>query len=62
MSNFVLPNYNHFECSEGPKFGAVELKEFIIRWEYNGEGKILLSLNDKEDILIQSVEHVKTKI
>ena len=62
MSEFQLPSYNKFECSEGPKSGAVELKEFIIRWDYNGDGKILVSLNNENDKLIQSIEHVKSKV
>jgi len=62
MSEFELPSYNKFECSEGPKSGAVELKEFIIRWDYNGDGKILVSLNNENDKLIQSIEHVKSKV
>lgn len=62
MSEFEFPSYNNFESSEGPKSGAVELKEFIIRWEYNGDGKILVSLNNENDKLIQSIEHVKSKV
>ena len=62
MSEFEFPSYNNFESSEGPKSGAVELKEFIIRWDYNGDGKILVSLNNENDKLIQSIEHVKSKI
>jgi hypothetical protein len=58
---FDLPNYTTAECSDGPKSGGVELKEFIIRWEYDGDGRITLSLNDKEDNMIQSIEHTKSK-
>lgn len=57
-----LQIHNTAECSDGPKSGAVELLEFIVRWEYNGDGKITVSLNDKQDKLIQSIEHVKSKI
>jgi hypothetical protein len=57
-----LQIHNTAECSDGPKSGGVELKEFIVRWEYNGDGKILVSLNNKEDKLIQSIEHVKSKV
>jgi hypothetical protein len=44
------------------KSGAILLDEFIVRWDYNGDGKILVSLNDADDKLIQSIEHVKSKI
>ncbi len=57
-----LQIHNTTDCSDGPKSGGVELKEFIVRWEYNGDGKILVSLNNKEDKLIQSIEHVKSKV
>jgi hypothetical protein len=60
MSEFIV--HNSGECSDGPKSGAVQLKEFIVRWEYNGDGKILVSLNNENDKLIQSIEHVKSKI
>ena len=60
MSEFIVHNDN--ECSDGPKSGAIKLKEFIVRWEYNGDGKILVSLNNENDKLIQSIEHVKSKI
>jgi hypothetical protein len=58
---FDLPNYTTAECTDGPKSGGIELKEFIIRWDYDGDGKITVSLNDKEDIMIQSIEHTKSK-
>ena len=57
-----LQIHNTAECSDGPKSGGIELKEFIVRWEYNGDGNITVSLNNKEDKLIQSIEHVKSKI
>ena len=44
------------------KSGAILLDEFIVRWDYNGDGKIVVALNDVEDKLIQSIEHVKSKI
>jgi hypothetical protein len=59
MSEFQV--HNTSECSDGPKSGGIVLKEFIIRWEYNGDGKILVTLNNENDKLIQSVEHVKSK-
>lgn len=62
MSEFILPNYTVDESSNGPKSGGVELEEFIVRWEYNGDGTILVSLNDKNDKMIQSLEHTKSKI
>lgn len=43
------------------KSGAILLDEFVVRWDYNGDGKITVSLNDAEDKLIQSIEHVKSK-
>jgi hypothetical protein len=58
---FDLPNYTTAECTDGPKSGGIELKEFIIRWDYDGDGKITVSLNDKEDSMIQSIEHTKSK-
>ena len=57
---FQLPNYTTSECSDGPKSGSVVLKEFIIRWDYDGNGKILLSLNNEDDKMIQSIEHTKS--
>ena len=48
--------------TDNAKSGAVLLDEFIVRWDYNGDGKITVSLNDAEDKLIQSIEHVKSKI
>ncbi len=57
-----LQVHNTAECSDGPKSGGIVLKEFIIRWEYNGDGKILVTLNNENDKLIQSVEHVKSKL
>jgi hypothetical protein len=56
-----LQAHNTAECSDGPKSGGIVLKEFIIRWEYNGDGKILVTLNNEDDKLIQSIEHVKSK-
>jgi hypothetical protein len=60
MSEFQV--HDTTECSDGPKSGGIVLKEFIIRWEYNGDGKILVTLNNENDKLIQSIEHVKSKI
>ena len=62
MSEFEFPSYNQVECTDGPKSGAVVLKEFIVRWEYNGDGNILVSLNNVNDKLIQSIEHTVSKI
>lgn len=62
MSEFVLPNYTTSECCEGPKSGAIVLKEFVVRWEYNGDGNILVSLNNVNDKLIQSIEHTVSKV
>ncbi len=61
MSEFELPIYNIAECSDGPKQGSVVLKEFVVSWEYNGEGKITVSLKDNDNKFIQSIEHVKSK-
>ena len=47
--------------TDNAKSGAVLLDEFIVRWDYNGDGKITVSLNDAADKLIQSIEHVKSK-
>ena len=60
MSEFEV--HNNGECSDGPKSGGIVLKEFIVRWDYNGDGKILVTLNDADDKFIQSIEHVKSKI
>jgi hypothetical protein len=62
MSEFELPNYTTSECSDGPKSGAVVLKEFVVRWDYNGDGSITVSLNNSDDKLIQSLEHTKSKV
>ncbi len=59
---FNLPNYTSNECSDGPKSGAVQLKEFIVRWDYDGGGKILVTIEDENGKFIQSLEHVKSKI
>jgi hypothetical protein len=59
---FNLPNYTVGECSDGHKDGSIKLKEFSVRWEYNGDGKILVSLMDDSGKFIQSIEHVKSKI
>jgi hypothetical protein len=48
--------------SDEPISGGVVLNEFIVRWDYNGNGKIVVSLNDANDKLIQSVEHVKSRV
>lgn len=61
-SEFNLPNYTETECSDGPKSGAIRLKEFVVRWDYDGNGKIIVSLNDENENLIQSIEHVKAKL
>lgn len=53
---------NGISVSKGPKSGSVDLGEFIVRWDYNGEGQITVSLNNENDKLIQSVEHTKSKI
>ena len=45
-----------------PKSGSVDLGEFIVRWDYNGEGQITVSLNNEHDKLIQSVDHTKSRI
>lgn len=60
--NNDLPNYTVSECSDGPKAGAVKLKEFVVRWDYDGNGKILVTINDENEKFIQSLEHVKSKI
>ena len=60
MSEFQV--HNNVDCSDGPKSGGIVLKEFIVRWDYNGDGKIVVSLNDANDKLIQSVEHVKSRV
>jgi hypothetical protein len=39
--------------------GAVDLGNFIVRWEKTGDNRILVSLNNDEDKFIQSLEHVK---
>ena len=52
---------NGIPVSKGPKSGSVDLGEYIIRWEYNGEGQITLTLNNEKDKLIQSIEHTKSK-
>ena len=62
MSEFELPNYTTSVCSDGPKSGAIVLKEFIVRWDYNGDGSITVSLNNSDDKLIQSLEHTKSKV
>jgi len=49
-------------AEDNSKSGGVLLDEFIVRWDYNGAGKIVVSLNDAEDKLIQSIEHVKSKL
>lgn len=48
--------------SDEPISGSVVLNEFILRWDYNGNGKILVTLNNSDDKLIQSLEHVKSKV
>jgi len=48
--------------SKGPKSGSVDLGEYIVRWEYNGNGQITLTLNNENDKLIQSIEHTRPKI
>lgn len=60
--DFNLPNYTETECSDGPKSGAVKLKEFVVRWDYDGNGKILVTINDENEKFIQSLEHVKSKL
>jgi len=60
--DFNLPNYTVSECSDGPKNGAVKLKEFVVRWDYDGNGKILVTLSDENEKFIQSLEHVKSKL
>lgn len=62
MSEFELPSYNQVECTDGPKSGAVVLKEFVVRWDYNGDGSITVSLNNSDDRLIQSLEHTKSNV
>ncbi len=61
-NDFNLPNYTTSECSDGPKAGAVKLKEFVVRWDYDGNGKILVTISDENEKFIQSLEHVKSKI
>lgn len=61
-NEFNLPNYTETECSDGPKSGAVKLKEFVVRWDYDGNGKILVTINDENEKFIQSLEHVKSKV
>lgn len=52
---------NNQPVSEGPKSGGINLGEYIVRWEYNGEGQITLTLNNENEKLIQSIEHTKSK-
>ena len=61
IKEFNLPNYTIAECSDGPKNGSIELKEFSVRWQYDGDGKILVTLSDEAGKIIQSIEHVKSK-
>jgi len=39
--------------------GVVDLGNFIVRWSKTGDNRILISLNNDEDKMIQSLEHVK---
>lgn len=59
---FDLPIYTTAECTDGPKSGGIELKEFIIRWEYNGDGEITVSLNDKDDNILQRISQAKKEV
>lgn len=62
MSEFEFPGYNQVECTDEPKTGEVVLNEFIVKWDYNGNGGITVSLNNSDDELIQSLEHTKSKL
>jgi hypothetical protein len=42
--------------------GGVNLGEFIVKWDYNGDGQIIVTLNNENDKLIQSIEHTKSKV
>jgi len=50
---------NSTPVSIGPKSGGIDLGEYIVRWDYNGEGQIIITLNDENDKVIKSVEHTK---
>lgn len=50
---------NNTPISIGPKSGGVDLGEYIVRWDYNGEGQIIITLNDENHKVIKSVEHTK---
>jgi hypothetical protein len=39
--------------------GAIDLGDFIVRWSKTSDNRILISLNNDEDKMIQSLEHVK---
>jgi hypothetical protein len=53
---------NSYYKFEGATEASIQLDEFQITWDYDANGKILLSLNDKDGRMIQSIEHVKSKI
>ena len=55
-------NINSEYKLDGPTEGLLQLDEFQITWDYDGNGKILLSLNNSEGRMIQSIEHVKSKV
>ena len=52
---------SHYKL-EGPQEGSIQLDEFQITWDYDANGKILMSLNNVDGKLIQSIEHVKSKL
>jgi hypothetical protein len=45
-----------------PTTGGVNLGEYIVTWDYNGNGQITLTLKNGDDKLIQSIEHTKSKV
>ena len=49
QSNFILPNYTQSKPTSGPKLGGVALPDFTIRWDYDGDGRIVVYLNDEDD-------------
>lgn len=59
MENVKTTSYYKLE---GARDGSILLDEFQITWDYDGNGKILISLNNTDGRLIQSIEHVKSKV
>ncbi len=51
LPNFTVTN----QVSNEPKDGSVVVDGWIIRWNTNGEGRLVVNLHDQDDTIIKNL-------